>query len=225
MRMFARLAESDEDVALVLAQLGSSRTRTGLATAAAAAHRCRRRAPPIPRQRSRGSDARPGVCRRAAEALIDVFGSTPGGLERLLLDGPSAHPRYQLLLREMSRLQRFEEAAPAEIRAILDRVSLHFLTQDGTARRGGRDPAVQRRAIAATPDIARRHREAVFALAPQVERVVRQFSRDFNVVLARGIRRMFAVALEQYRRTLAGARGAGFLRRPRAGAAAAAPDG
>ena len=201
MRMFARLAESDDDVALVLAQLGSSRTRTGLAmllqrriVAGDALHRFLASGP---------ADLTPaGICRRAAEALVDAFGSTPGGLERMLLDGPSAHPRYQLLLREMARLQRFEDAEPAEIRAMLDRVSLHFLTQDGTARRGGAIPPYNA-GHCRTPDIARRHREAVFALAPQVERVIRQFSRDFNVVLARGIRRMFAVALEQYRRTLA----------------------
>jgi ATP-dependent helicase/nuclease subunit A len=120
----------------------------------------------------------------------------------MLLDGPSRHPRYQLLLREMSRLECFEEASPAEVRAILDRVSLHFLTQDGKARRGGSIPPYNA-GHSSTPDAARRHRDAVFAVAPQVERVVRRFSRDFNVVLARGIRRMFAISLDQYRRTLA----------------------
>jgi len=201
MRLFARLAESDEDVALVLAQLGSTRTRTGLATllqrrivAREALNRFLTNGP--------SNLTAEGVCRRAARALADAFTSTPGGLERMLLDGPSKHPRYQLLLREMSRLQRHQEAGPAEIRAILDRVSLHFLTQEGAARRGGAIPPYTA-AHCATHDIARRHREAVFAVAPQVAQVVRQFSRDFNVVLARGIRRMFAIALEQYRRTLA----------------------
>ena len=40
------------------------------------------------------------------------------------------------------------------------------------------------------------------AVGPQVKEVVRRFSRDLNVVLARGIRRMFAIALHQYRQTL-----------------------
>jgi ATP-dependent helicase/nuclease subunit A len=42
----------------------------------------------------------------------------------------------------------------------------------------------------------------VFQVAQQVERVVAAFNRDLNVVLARGLRKMFGVALEQYRRSL-----------------------
>ena len=201
MRIFAKLAESDEDVALVLAQLGASRTRAGLASllerrivAWGALNRFLANGPAQLTALS--------VCRRAAAGLRDALGSAPGGLERMLADGPSKHPRYQLLRREVSRLERFEDARPAEIRAMLDRVSLHFLTQEGTARRGGGIPPYNA-AHCPTADAARRHRDAVFALAPQIERVMRQFSRDFNVVLARGIRSMFGISLEQYRRTLA----------------------
>ena len=39
-------------------------------------------------------------------------------------------------------------------------------------------------------------------LGPYVETIVRAFSRDLNVVLARGIRRMFAIALAHYRTAL-----------------------
>jgi ATP-dependent helicase/nuclease subunit A len=42
----------------------------------------------------------------------------------------------------------------------------------------------------------------VFSLAPAIADVVFAFNRDLNVVLARGIRRMFAVALAQYRQVL-----------------------
>ncbi len=201
MRIFSTLAESDQDVSLVLAQLGASRTRAGLASLLArrtvawdALNRFLANGPAELTALS--------VCRRAAAGLHDALGSTPGGLDRMLAEGPSKHPRYQLLCREVSRLERFEDARPAEIRAMLDRVSLHFLTQEGTARRGGAIPPYNA-THCPTADAARRHREAVFAVAPQVERVVRQFSRDFNVVLARGIRRMFGISLEQYRRTLA----------------------
>ena len=79
----------------------------------------------------------------------------------------------------------------------------HFLTQDGKPRTERPDPSVQR-GTATTPDAeaAKRHRAAVFQIAPHVERVVAAFSRDLNVVLARGVRRMFAIALEQYRQAL-----------------------
>ena len=201
MRIFARLAESDEDIALVLAQLGSSRTRAGLASlldrrivAWDALNRFLARGPEDLTALS--------VCRRAAAALRSALDSVPGGLPRMLAEGPSRHPRYQLLLREMSRLETIESARPSEIRAVLDRVSLHFLTQEGTARKGGAIPPYNV-GHWVTGDAAKRHRDAVFAIAPRVEQVLRQFARDFNVVLARGIRRMFAVSLEQYRRTLA----------------------
>ncbi len=200
MRIFARLAGSDEDVALVLAQLGAPRTRAGLASllerrlvAKEVLDRFLDRGP-------RGLTAA-GVCQRAASALRDALRSTPGGLERMLDDGPSAHPRYQLLLRDLSRLEGLEQLTPPEIRSILDRVALHFLTQEGKPRKGNSIPPYNMghwRSAAA----ARRHREAVNAIAPRIEPVFRQFSRDFNVVLSRGIRKMFGISVEQYRRTL-----------------------
>ncbi|MEO5897768.1 MAG: UvrD-helicase domain-containing protein [Vicinamibacterales bacterium] len=200
MRIFARLAMQDDDVALVIAQLGSARTRAGLTSllqrrlvARDALNRFLNRGP-------RGLTAEI-VCRRAATALKDALRAAPGGWEQLLADGPSGHPRYQLLLREARRLEEIETAGPAEIRALIDRVALHFLTQEGKARRGGSIPPYNA-SHAPTQDAAKRHRDAVFALAPQIERIVRQFSRDLNGVLARGIRKMFAIALKEYRRTL-----------------------
>ncbi len=200
MRIFARLAKQDEDVSLVIAQLGSSRTRAGLASllqrrlvARDALNRFLETGP-----KDLTADI---VCRRAAAALKDVLRNAPGGWQQMLADGPSGHPRYQLLLREARRLERVEDAGPAEIRALLDRMALHFLTQEGKARKGGSIPPYNA-AHARTADAARRHREAVFSLAPQIERIVRQFSRDLNAVLARGVRKMFTIALKEYRRTL-----------------------
>jgi ATP-dependent helicase/nuclease subunit A len=200
MRIFARLAKQDDDVSLVIAQLGSSRTRAGLASllqrrlvARDALNRFLERAPI-----DLTADL---VCRRAAAALKDALRTAPGGWRQMLADGPSGHPRYQLLLREAQRLEQIDAAGPAEIRALLDRMALHFLTQEGKARKGGAIPPYNA-GHAPHPDAARRHRDAVFALAPQIERIVRQFSRELNAVMARGIRKMFAIALREYRRTL-----------------------
>ncbi|CAN5699077.1 hypothetical protein BH18ACI5_BH18ACI5_27220 [soil metagenome] len=200
MRIFARLAKQDDDVALVIAQLGSARTRAGLTSllqrrlvAKDALNRFLERGP-----RDLTAEL---VCRRAAAALKVALRTAPGGWRQMLADGPSAHPRYQLLLREARRLEEIDTAGPAEIRALIDRIGLHFLTQEGKARRGGSIPPYNA-SHAPTPDAARRHRDAVFALAPQIERIVGQFSRDLNGVLARGIRKMFAIALKEYRRTL-----------------------
>ncbi len=50
--------------------------------------------------------------------------------------------------------------------------------------------------------MGKRHRALVLELGQAVQSLLFEFNRDLNVVLARGIRRMFAAALEQYRRTL-----------------------
>lgn len=200
LRIFAALAKEDPDIALVIAQLGVSRTRAGLASlldrrlvAWAALDRFLTRGP-----RDLTADA---VCRRAADGLLDILGRAPGGLAQFLADGPSLHPRYKLFLRQVGRLHASDGMTDAQIRALLDRISLHFLKQDGTARKGNSiHPynAVHYPSTAAS----KRHRDAASDMAPQVERVIRLFARELNAVLARGLRKMFAIALEQYRRTL-----------------------
>ena len=202
MRIFARLSETDEDVALVLAQLGSTRTRAGLTTllqrrlvAEGALDRFLARGP----RDLRADD----VCRRAAESLRGALSSAPGGLQRLLETGPSGHPRYQLFLREMQRLATIDRAGPAAIRALMDRVALHFLTQDGQPRKATGSIPPYNAGHYPSPQASKEHRDAMAIVGTEVERVVRAFARDLNVILARGIRRMFAIALSQYRRTLA----------------------
>jgi ATP-dependent exoDNAse (exonuclease V) beta subunit len=201
LRIFAGLAKQESDVALVLAQLGVSRTREGLATlldrrlvAWSALDRFLARGP---------SDLTAEVvCRRAATALQDALRAVPGGLSRFLADGPVHHPRYQFLTRDLSRLADLERAGDAQIRAVLDRVGAHFLTMDGAARKSGAIPPYRGERDYPSAEAARRHRAALFQVAPHVENVVAGFTRDLNVVLARGIRRMFAIALAQYRKAL-----------------------
>jgi ATP-dependent helicase/nuclease subunit A len=200
LRIFTGLARTDPDIALVLAQLGLSRTRDGLASllerrlvAWDALNRFLASGP---------SDLTPQmVCRRARVALHDALGAVPGGLPAFLAGGPVRHPRYPLFARDVERLSEIADAPDAVVRGVLDRVSAHFLTNDGGARKSGQIPPY-RASDYASADAARRHRAAVFQIAPQIERVVSAFHRDLNVVLARGIRRMFSIALEQYRRGL-----------------------
>jgi ATP-dependent helicase/nuclease subunit A len=200
MRIFSGLAKEDPEIALVVAQLGVSRTRAGLASLLDRRLVAR---DALDRFVSRSPHDLPAaeVCARAAGQLLDVLDRAPGGLARLIADGPAHHPRYQLFVRQVHRLRQVDGMPDARIRAILDRISLHFLTQDGSARKGS---SIHPYSAAHYPsdEAARRHRAAVFALAPEVERVIRQFARELNLVLARGIRKMFAIALTQYRRTL-----------------------
>jgi ATP-dependent helicase/nuclease subunit A len=200
MRVLVAIARENRDVALVLAQLGIGRTREGLATlldrrlvAWDALNRFLARGP-------RELEALQ-ICRDAAAALRDVLQTIPGGIAPFLNDGPALHPRFSLFVRDVRRLEELDDEPEAVIRSVLERVSGHFLTNEGKARKGasiypynqGHYPA---------KDAMKRHRDAVFGAAARVEDVMFAFNRDLNVVLARGVRRMFAVALEQYRRAL-----------------------
>jgi ATP-dependent helicase/nuclease subunit A len=200
LRILVAIAKDDADVALVLAQLGIARTREGLATlldrrlvAWSALDRFLARGP---------SDLKPdAVCRSAVAALQDALHSVPGGLPQFLADGPAGHGRYRLFTREIGRLSDAGGLTDAEIRGLLERIGSHFLTNEGDARRSGRIyPYVA--ADYPSKDAERRHRDALFRLAPRVEQIVTAFHRDLNVILARGVRRMFAVALQQYRAAL-----------------------
>jgi ATP-dependent helicase/nuclease subunit A len=200
LRILTAMARTEPDIALVFAQLGITRVREGLATlldrrlvAWQALDRFLAKGP---------SDlTAETVCQQSARALLDALGRVPGGLAAFLADGPSAHPRYQLLGRDLQRLPKLGHGSTAAIRGAIDRVAAHFLTADGSPRTsGGIHP--YRAAHYPSTEAARCHRSAVFQLAPTIERIVSAFSRDLNVVLARGVRRMFGVALAQYRRTL-----------------------
>ena len=201
MRIFAARAKNEPDIALVLAQLGVSRTRQGLAllldrrlVAWSALDRFLARGP---------SDlTAASVCRRAVTALQDALRTAPGGLAAFLTHGPIEHPRYQRLVRDLRRFAELDRCGDAEIRAVLDRAGAHFLTADGTPRRSGAIHPYKGERDFPSTELARQHRTAVFQVAPQVERVLSVFARDLNVVLARGVKQMFAVALTQYRAAL-----------------------
>jgi ATP-dependent helicase/nuclease subunit A len=192
-------AKSEPEMALVLAQLGLSRTREGLA------HLLERRLVArgvLDRFVARGPShvTAEGACRSFVEGLERAFRSVPGGIEQFVSDGP-ARPKFRLLANDLRRLDAFRDADAASVRAVLRRVETHFLTQDGKPRAGG---AIQGYTADdyPSPAASKRHREQVKRLAPDVQGLVRAFSRDLNVVLARGVRFMFALALAQYRHAL-----------------------
>ena len=200
LRILTRQARTDADIALVFAQLGISRTREGLATllerrlvAWAALDRFLASGPAdLTAER---------VCLESADRLRATLGAAPGGLSRFLDDGPVRHQRYQMLVREIRRLPERAREGDARFRGVLDRIAAHFLTADGRARSGGVINPYRAHHYQ-SDGAAKRHRSAVFALAPGVADVIFAFNRDLNVVLARGLKRMFAVALAQYRQIL-----------------------
>ncbi len=189
------LAKREPDLALVLSQLGLTRTREGLAYLLA------RRLVAwdvLDRFLARGpSDlTADAVCREAVEALIGL-----GAWDEFVADGPVHHPRYERLAHDLRALESFRTAPNAEIRGLMNRVAAHFLTRDGKLRANDRIHPYKNDDYP-SPGTGKRHRAAAMRLAPDVDRLVRRFGRDLNAILARGIRRMFSIALAQYRRAL-----------------------
>ena len=99
--------------------------------------------------------------------------------------------------------ERFDtRAAQAAFRQLIDRLRGYFLTQEGKPR-GERFAGTGFAATDCDSAAAwKRHRDAAATLAPAIAEAVRAFRRDLNVVLSRGVWRMFAITVSQYQRTL-----------------------
>jgi ATP-dependent exoDNAse (exonuclease V) beta subunit len=200
--IFIGLAKREPDLALVLAQLGLNRTREGLA------HLLQRRLvawEALDRFLARGpSDLTADlVCQRAVDALISLLSTAggAGGFDRFLAEGPVRQPRYLLLAQDLRRLASFRDAGNASVRGLMTRCAAHFLKADGRPRTIDRIHPY-RNDDYPDQDAGRRHRQEALRLGEPFERILRAFSRDLNVVLARGIRRMFTIALAQYQTAL-----------------------
>jgi ATP-dependent helicase/nuclease subunit A len=224
LRTCRALAREDDDVALVFAQLGERRLRVGLAALLA-----RRLVAPELLRRFLAAGPRDltaaVACGAARDRLRDLFGHLPGGLGSFLAHGPTRHPQFAMLANDIARMcelqniphalaplrvtvqGRAEEdlgtrAGQAAFRAFVDRLRGYFLTQEGKPR-GERFSGTPFRATDCESDAAwKRHRDLAAAIAPAVAEIVRGFRRDLNVVLSRGVWRMFAVTLSQYRSAL-----------------------
>jgi ATP-dependent helicase/nuclease subunit A len=199
LRVCRRLAKDDPHVALVLARLPPTRLRESLAqlldrrlVVRAALDRYLKGAPAdLDLERIR---------ERVAQTLIGALTSVRGGLAAFLADGPIAHPRYAMLASDLRLLASGAITDAAAIGAIVDEVRAYFLTQDGRPR--SRVQGYKKEA-AISAEAWKRHTKALAEVAPAVHGALQAAARDLNVVLARGVGRVFTVTLAQYRRTLA----------------------
>ena len=205
-RICRAVAQDDDDVALVFAQLGERRLRGGIAALLdrrlVAPHALRRflqKGPPDTTAES--------ACAAAAERLRTVFTGVRDGLDAFLGDGPWKHPQFAMLAEDVRALAAGNIAfdsreAQAAFRALVDRLRAYFLTQDGRPR-GDRFAGTGFTAEECdSPDAWKRHRASAAAIASLVAREIRDFRRDLNVVMSRGVWRIFAVAIDRYQRTL-----------------------
>src|SRR5689334_15441821 len=200
LRICRHLAREDEHVALVFAQLGDRRARRGLAVLLN--HRIA-----APSALARYLDAGPGdltiaiAARRGASALLDVFGAMRGGLERFNETGP-LEPSFQVLAGRLTAVECAPDSDtqpdPVAVHAAFVAAREHFLTQDGQPRTR---LAYTREDFASSTDW-QTHRDLVVDHAPAILQAHHAYRRDLNVLVARGVWRMYRVAESEYRRTL-----------------------
>jgi ATP-dependent helicase/nuclease subunit A len=200
LRICRGLAREDENVALAFAQLSERRVRSGLAVLLN-----RRIVAPAALRKFLATGPRDldvaAACRRAAHALRDALDAMPGGAERFVETGP-LDPAFTLLVRDLRRLDECCSAGasvdPASVQSAFAHVRDHFLTQEGTPRKR----LDYSKTDFATPAEWKHHKDVVLGHADAVQRVLSAYRRDLNVIVSRGISRMFQVALAEYERTL-----------------------
>jgi ATP-dependent helicase/nuclease subunit A len=205
-RICRAAASEDDDVALVFAQLGERRLRLGIG-----ALLDRRLVAPQALRRFLQSGPRDltaeRACQSAAVRLRNVFLGARDGLDRFLGDAPIRHPQFSMLAADIRLLGAGivpvgTREGQAAFRALVDRLRAYFLTQDGKPRGEKFTGTGFTSGDCATDDAWRRHRATAAQIAPAIADAVRAFRRDLNIVLSRGVWRIFAVALSQYQRTL-----------------------
>jgi ATP-dependent helicase/nuclease subunit A len=186
-----------------MAQLGSTRARQGLAhllqrRLVARAALARFLGAGTPASTMTADDA----CRFGLERLGNALADLMGGLERFLAEGPVRHVRFQLLAAALRARTTLVPSDHVAVRELMDRVRDYFLTQDGDVRKPGGSIPPYSAEDCASPDAWRRHREQIASAGGLVAGALDAFARDINSVLARGVRQVFAITEDQYRRAL-----------------------
>ena len=198
LRTCRALAKDDEDVGLVFAQLGDRRVRLGLASLLE-----RRLVAPAALGRSvaQGSPSWTvqSVADRGAAALAALMHSLPGGFDAFRSTGP--RDRAFALLR--LRLEEILAAAaggadPAGVQDAYVQARRYFLTQDGKPRAKPRNA----QAAFGRKEHWQHHKMLVTEHAASLVRAYTGYRRDLNLLVSRGVWRMYKVAEREYRATL-----------------------
>jgi ATP-dependent helicase/nuclease subunit A len=204
LRICRSLARRDEEVALVFAQLGDRRARSGLASLLN-----RRIVVPamlgryVSRARSDLSVAT--AARQGATALVGVVEAMRGGLDRFVETGP-LHPSFDLFSRRLRALAEAVHASadpdPALVQTTFASAREHFLTKGGHPRK--RLPSTFPKGTFASESDWQAHRRLVTGHASDLAEAWLAYRRDLNALVSRGVWRMFRIAEAEYRSTLDG---------------------
>jgi ATP-dependent helicase/nuclease subunit A len=192
------LSLDDPDVALLFTELGEPRLRKALTALVDRRLVARDALNRFLRGREMRIEA---ACHRLMHALRGAISSVSGrevrAVDVFISTGPAV-PGFDLLAREMRELMADPALPPARLRGLLDRLSDLVLTKQGEPRKRPAHTKAQFR----SPADYERHKVIVSGLGPHVQAAAAAFQRDINLVLARGVRRLFAIAQGEYTRTL-----------------------
>jgi ATP-dependent helicase/nuclease subunit A len=195
LRICRAAAREDEQVALVFAQLGDRRARAGLASLLN-----RRIVAPDVLGRYLARGPRDLTVQRAAAAgaaeLLRVFAGMRGGLDAFLESGPP-EPAFLVLARRVRALEH-DALEPAAVQAAFATAADHFLTQDGNPRK----TSPYKKTLFATVADYETHRDLTLGHAQAFLDAHARYRRDLNVLVSRGVLRMYRIAEAEYRRTL-----------------------
>jgi ATP-dependent helicase/nuclease subunit A len=190
------IATSQPEMALLFAQLGEYQLRQGLMrlidrrlVAWSAINRFVLHA---------GETSIEGAVAHFLARLRAAFSGVSGGVETIIASGPD-HPEFVLCAHDLRELLADSAPSPAAVQALLARVRDHFLTQDGEPRK--RLSVYKKADFRAARDYER-HLAFVQALGPYLTEALTAYRRDVNLVLARAVRQLFAIALAEHQRTL-----------------------
>jgi ATP-dependent helicase/nuclease subunit A len=119
----------------------------------------------------------------------------------ILDDGPMGAPEFVWLQADLAGLGEFPATDTNRVQQLEHRLTRYFLTADGEPRAGVANKRFKKDHFPSA-DAKRRHDAAVKALAPEVHDAVERLASDVNGLLARGLQRVLAIAVDAYERLL-----------------------
>jgi hypothetical protein len=151
LRICRGVAQDDEDVALVFAQLGERRLRAGIAALLdrrlVAPHALRRFLQKGPRDLTAAS-----ACEASAARLRDIFSRVRGGLDAFLEGGPSRHRQFAMLAAATLKRSRDNKLRPRS--AASSTACAPISSRRRASRAASVSPARRSRRRTATPTMA-----------------------------------------------------------------------
>ena len=137
----------------------------------------------------------------ATRFVARVAGLLSGPIRNAILDdGPVLAREFARLSEDLRGLDDLAGAAPARVQQLRRRLERYFLTKSGTPRQKVTKPYAA--SDFKTREAKRRHEAALSSLAPLVLAELERLDADVDRLLARGLLRVVAIAVQKYERLL-----------------------